>query len=670
VERSALRLTTEAPDDAYAWKMMGAALLIQKKPALRPLQRAAELMPDDAEVLSHLGAVLKDLGRLHDAIRSLRRALEIDPDQAATHNCMGAVLRQLGQLDDAAISYRSALAIKPDYAEAHSNLGSVLKALGRLDEAVVCYRQALAISPEFAEAHNNLAVALRTLGQIDEAVLSYRRALEIKPDYAVAHNNLGAALKARGSHQEALLSLQRALVIRPQYVEALSNLGLTFQELGRHDDAIRAYRQALSIQPEHPETRSNLLFCLTHSSAISADDLFAEHCQFGTRFDLGTLATSAWQSDATSAERKLRIGFVSADFRTHPVMVLFEPILKHLAGNSQLSLHAYSNHTIDDDVTRQLRQQFAQWELIVGLNDVELAEKIRRDQIDILIDLSGHTAHNRLLTFARKPAPVQASWIGYPGTTGLKSMDYYFADHALIPDENFSRQFVEKIVYLPAGATFLPSPEAPPVNVLPALSNGYLTFGSFNRLSKLSPLVIACWARLLRAVPDSRMVIGALPLDAISTVTDWFRAEAIAPERLHFFPRCDMKSYLGLYHQVDLCLDAFPYNGATTSGHALWMGVPTLTMAGETAASRAGATFLNHAGLEGFVAHNRDEFLSIGLRWANDLAALTVLRTSLRTQCELSAMCQPELVAEALTRALRTMWRRHCDGLQAQSFDA
>jgi hypothetical protein len=300
-----------------------------------------------------------------------------------------------------------------------------------------------------------------------------------------------------------------------------------------------------------------------------------------------------------------------------------------------------------------------------------LAQQIRADGIDILIDLSGHTRNNRLLTFARKPAPIQASWIGYPGTTGLQAMDYYLADRFLLPPGLFDGQFTEKIVRLPGTAPFCPAQESPPVNALPALTNGCITFGSFNRLNKITRPVVALWSRLMSAVPGSKMLMGAMPEgDDHSGLIDWFAREGIARERLSFHPRSGIAAYLELHHQVDICLDTFPYNGGTTTLHAIWMGVPTLTLAGGTVPARQGAALLGHVGLEEFVAQDAADFVRKGLRWTGDVAALAELRSGLRERFAHSALGRPELIAAGLESALRTMWQRWCAGLPPESFDA
>jgi predicted O-linked N-acetylglucosamine transferase (SPINDLY family) len=426
----------------------------------------------------------------------------------------------------------------------------------------------------------------------------------------------------------------------------------------------------LKFKPDYAVAFSNLLFCLSQNATVDAQTLFLEHCRFGERFEAPLRAFWTEHTNSRIPERCLQIGFVSGDLRNHAVASFIEPVLNHLSGYPLLSLHAYANHSIEDSTTQRLRGNFAHWNKIDSLSDAALAEKIRADGIDILIDLSGHANNNRLLTFARKPAPVQISWMGYPCTTGLRAMDYYVADQLFLPRGEFENQFTEKILRLPASAPFLPNTDAPPVNKLPALDSGYVTFGSFNRVSKLSRPVIALWSQLLRALPDSRMVLGGMPEEGkYGMLIEWFAQNGIVRERLDFYSRSDLASYLRLHQQVDICLDTFPYNGGTTSFHALWMGVPTLSLAGKTAAGRSGPAILGNVGLEAFVARDAADFVQKGVSWSGNLTELSEIRAGLRERFASSPRGMPEVIAASLERALRIMWQRWCANLPAESFE-
>ncbi len=666
------KMLEHTPNEAVAHYNLGVTLKEQDRSveAEECYLCALKIKPDFAEAHSNLGVVVMKQGRLSEAEASYRRALEIKPDSAEIHFILGGILADQNRFSEAETALRRALEIKPEFTEACYNLANVLKEQGRLSEAEVCYRRALKSKPDFAEAHNSLGAIFIGQSRFSEAETCFLRALKITPDCSDAHINLGTALHWQGRLIEAEACYRRALKIKPDCVDAHNNLGLALKNQGKLAEAEASYRHVLKLKPDYAEAYSNLLFCLSHNEAVDAQALFVMHCQFGEQYE--TPLRTSWQQhrNARDPERRLQIGFVSADLHNHAITSFFKPLLACLARSPALSLHAYYNYTVEDDVTRHLRGHMEQWHSIVGLSDAAVAQKICEDGIDILIDLSGHTGKNRLLSFAHKPAPVQASWMGYPGTTGLTAMDYYLADRFLLPPGQFDAQFTEKIVRLPANAVFLPQGAAPPVNILPAIANGHLTFGSFNRPSKLSLKVIALWSQLLRALPDARMLLGAMPEDDNNdTLIGWFAQEGIARERLSFHHRSGMQTYLALHHRVDVCLDTFPYAGGTTTLHALWMGVPTLTFARHTMASRQGVAILGHIGLEEFAARDAADFVQKGLFIAGNIPLLANLRSGLRKRFEQSLISQPAVVADGLERALRMMWQRWCAGLPAESFE-
>jgi protein O-GlcNAc transferase len=660
------------PDFAETLCNLGIVLRDQGKldEAAASFHNATAIKPDYVEAHCNLGNLLINQGEHEKAAASFRNVLAIKPDYVEVYNDLGNILKDQGKLEQAVANYRNALAIKPDYAEVHYNLGNALMDQGEHEQAVASYRNALAIRPDYAGAYNGLGNALNDQGKPEQAVASYLNALVIKPDYAEAHYNLANMLRNLGKHEEAIASYHNALAIKPDYADAYNNLGVALQDLGKLDKAIASFRMALGIKPDHIDTYSNLLFGLSHDATIDADTLFAEHCRFGEQFETPLLVDHLQHTNTRNPERTLRIGFVSGDFFNHAVAYFIEPVLAHLSRSPRLSLYAYYNNTLEDAFTQRIQTHFTQWHVIATLSDSALADKIRADSIDILIDLSGHTAKNRLLTFARKPAPVQTSWMGYAGTTGLMAMDYYLIDRFSLPSEQFDRQFTEKIVRLAVNPAFLPAEGAPSVNALPALRNGYMTFGSFNRLSKLSPSVIALWSQLLQAMPDSKMMLGGMPEEGkYNELIGWFEQEGIMRERLSFHTHCGIDAYLGLHHQVDICLDTFPYNGGTTTFHALWMGIPTLTLAGSTPAGRSGVSILCQAGLEAFVALDNADFVQKGLSWADNHAILSDIRKGLRKRFTMSAMGQPAVVAAGIERAWRIMWQQWCAGLPAESFE-
>ncbi|TXI79518.1 MAG: tetratricopeptide repeat protein [Dechloromonas sp.] len=551
-------------------------------------------------------------------------------------------------------------------------LGAMLYPLGHNNEALVAMQVAARLLPDDAETQKNFGVMLGFENDLSGAEQRFRRALEIDPGYADAHAGLGGVLSLQGRDAEAEASFRAALTFSPGHADAEAGLAPVLDAKGENDLALSLYRSALKKKPtQEAAIFSNMLFSLSHNTNVDAAALFAEHCRFAEKYEAPYRASWPRHSNSRDPHRCLQVGLVSGDFYNHAVASFIEPILAELHKQSatRLELHAYYNHFVEDDVTKRLRSYMSHWSVVNKLTDAALSQKILDDKIDILIDLSGHTARNRLLTFALKPAPVQVSWIGYPGTTGLQAMDYYLADRHLLPQGCFDDQFTEKLAYLPAVAPFLPFTAAPAVNDLPARKVGHITFGSFNRANKINAETIAMWSQLLRELPEARMLLGGLPPEYNSDgLIEEFVREGIDRERLWTFERSDMLTYLSLHHHVDICLDTYPYSGATTTFHALWMGVPTLTICGATAAGRSSVAILSGVRLEAFVADNKDDFIQKGVFWASNLHPLAGIRQVLRKRFAASAAGQPKLVAAGLERTLRSMWQRFCKG-ESVSFE-
>lgn len=636
--------------------------------AIASFRRALELNPGLAVAHNNLGLALKDNGQSEQALVSFRDAIANDPDFVEAHFNLANLLKDLGTPDLSLASYRKVLKLKPDHALAHYNLGHALQQTGKLNDAVEYFKNALHLAPEFAQAHFALGNAWQDLGELTSAEQSYRRCIKANPEFAGAHNNLGNVLEKSRRTTEATQCYLNALAIDSSMAVTHNNLACsqTFTDL---ESALSGFRRALEIKPDYVGAHNNLLFNLVHSEASTAESLFIEHTRFGTQFEAPL--REHWPKHANTRDplRRLKVGFVSADFCGHAVAHFFEPVITELAKFATYSLYAYHNGAIVDDVTQRLRKHFACWNTVFALTDEALAQKIVDDGIDILIDLSGHTGNNRLLTFARKPAPVQLSWIGHPSTTGLRAIDYFLTDRHLTPPGIFDNQFTEKLVYLPVVAPFLLFDDAPPVNPLPALSNGYLTFGSFHKLSKLNRAVVALWSKLLKALPDSRICLGNMPAPGeFNPLIDWFVQEGIARDRLNIYPRSDIQSYLELHQKIDICLDTFPFSGYTVTHLALLMGVPTLSLPGKTPATRQGLVALAHVGLEDFAASSAEDFIQKGASWATDLASLARLRAGMRRRIAESPDRQPEFVVGAVARAFRIMWERWCAHQPAESF--
>jgi protein O-GlcNAc transferase len=632
--------------------------------AVASYRRELETNPFSVDAHTNLGNALKNLGQLDAAVASYRSALEINPDFAVAHYNLAVVLRDLGQIDDAMAHYGRALDIHPEFAEAHCNLGNVLKDLGRLEDAVTSYRRALEIRASFAEAHYNLGTVLNELGRPADAAASFRRAVELRPDFAEAHSNLGTALHDLGRLDDAVLSYWRALEINDDYQEAHFNLGSALQDLGQFDTAAASYRRVLEINPEFGTAQSNLLFMHNYIADQDSQTLLAEARRFGELAARQARPFTAW-SNAPEADRCLRVGLVSGDLRDHPVGYFAEGVLASLSqeASGRLELFAYPTHFCADAVAERIKASCSGWRSLVGVSDERAAQYIREGSIDILIDLSGHTAHNRLPLFAWKPAPVQVSWLGYFATTGIAAMDYLIADHWTLPASE-EANFTEKIWRLPeTRLCFTPPNEDVNVTPLCALSNGYVTFASFNHLSKMNDDVVGLWARVLEAVPRSRLLLKAKQFTEVSVrqrVIERFAAHGVDTNRLIVEVPVSRGAYLAAYQQVDIALDPFPYPGGTTTVEALWMGVPVLTLTGDRFLSRQGVGLLMNVGLPEWVAVSPDDYVARAVSHGKDLNGLAELRGGLRKQAMESPIFDTCRFAHHFEVALREMWRRWC----------
>lgn len=639
--------------------------------ALADYRKMQATLPRDAQVHYTIGYTLCLSDKTDDAEAAFRLAIELKPDHFHALKDYAALLLDRGQYDEAATHYRAASLLVRDDATIACNLGAALQAAGELEQALAAYQRMLELLPDSAIAHNNIGSILQNQGHIELAQQSFVRALAIEPNFADALSNMGVCLLGLGRLDESLDYTRRAIEHNPAHLQARTNITSVLFKLGRNEEVIEQCRLALQVNPDWKHIYSNLLFSLAHSEQIAPEAVFSEHLRYAEQFEQPQRAIWRQHDNVRDSQRRLRIGFVSADLYNHVVASFITPIFEHLRHAPGLELRVYANSLHDDASSRQLKKMVTSWQQVERLTDEEFNKLIISDSIDILIDLSGHTGGNRLSALAGKPAPLQVSWIGYPMTTGLQAMDYYLSDRYFSPPGMFDAQFTEKLVRLPASAPFLPPAEAPDINPAPALANGYITFGSFNRPSKISRKVIARWAKLLRILPDARMVMAGMTEDGITeTLRNWFADDGIAGDRLDFHRHTHTTAYLKLHEQVDICLDTSPYTGGTTTLYALWMGVPTLTMTTPTLPGRVGATIMLQAGLAEFVAIDEDDFIEKGIALAGNSEHLNSIRRQARARISNSAMGQPALIAAGLDHALRNMWQRWCVGLPPISFDS
>jgi predicted O-linked N-acetylglucosamine transferase (SPINDLY family) len=615
-----------------------------------------------ASALHLLGLIAARTGRDDLAVHYLDAAVRLRPDFADAHNVLGIVLVRQRKPAEAVASFRRALAARPDFAIAQSNLGNALREQGELNLAAASFREAVRLEPNLAEAHNNLGSILQQQGRFEEAEACLRQALRLKPDSAEIAYNLGIVLWERQEIEEAIACNQRAVGLKPDHAEAHAHLGNGLMDRGQLDDAIAEYRVALRLKPDAAQIHSNLVRILHYHPGYDPPAI-AEECQ---RWDARHAEPLAKEirphANLPDPERRLRIGYISPDFRDHVDSFFTVPLLSN-HDHGRFEVFCYAQVVRPDALTDRLRGDADVWRDIVGLSDQRVAELVRGDRIDILVDLKLHTANNRLLVFARKPAPVQVTWLGYPGTTGLSAMDYRLTDPYLDPPGLFDAFYSEESLRLPD--TFWcydPLTDQPTAGALPALESGAITFGCLNAISKVNDGCLALWARVLQAVPGSRLLLQAPQGPARDKVLAGLQRGGIAAARVRFADRLPRPEYLKLYHQIDLCLDPLPYNGHTTSLDAFWMGVPTLTMPGCTAAGRAGWSQLCNLGLKELAAETPEQFVALAVQVASDLPRLRELRGSLRQRMEQSPLMDAGRFARNVESAYREVWRRWCEG--------
>jgi len=687
-----------SPPSAWARSTFSAAARYAQQRALPEARQLLisilEREPQHTDSMYLLASVVAQEGDFDLGEQLLRQALSIAPRKGLYWVLLGNLLQRRDRLADSETCYQNAVAVEgPNYTDALYNWANTCERLGRNRDALALLERVLKLVPAHLEARNNLANLLRSagrpeqalahlrkanrqqphaiaillnlgntyasLGRHEEALGCFDKAIALSPNTAVLYNNRGNSLRGLKRNTEALASFCNAIGHEPMRAEFWINRGAALQVLGRMEEALASFEQAIAYAPDNPVAHGSALFSLHYDPRRSPMDLLAEHRLWGQRHADALARTSPLPNEA-SPHRPLRIGFVSADFRTHPVSFFCEGLFAH---HEREAYHftAYSAVFSPDAWTNRLRPLVEDWVDVAALTDLELARRIEADQIDILIDLAGHTAANRLLAFARKPAPVQISWMGYFNTTGLAAMDYLLVDSVLAP-ESEPAPFVEQPLRLPGGYLAYRGPQdAPEPHRVPGQP---LTFGCFNTSSKITANVIALWARILEAEPGSRLLLRNATFDdplAREQYIQAFAAAGIAAERVELRGGAPHLELLATYADIDVALDPFPYNGGTTTCEALWMGVPVVTLAGDRFVSRVGASILTAAGHPEWICHQPDEYVERALALGRDPALRAALRLDLRNQLCSSTLGDTEAFTRRFEHALRSVWHRWCE---------
>jgi len=611
----------------------------------------------------NLGNLCQQQGRRDEAVDAFRRAVELNPGNTASRLSLASVLQSLGRSDAAIAEFEAVHRTSSQTPQAHLALGAGLQGSGNYEAAVANYRRAIEIDPYYADAYYNLGTALHALERDAEAVDAYTEAIRHSPGMTLAWSNLANVLVGLVRPDQAACAARQAKLLQPRSGSVMGNLAAALQLQGDMPGAIDAYRQAAELSQSGAGNHSNLIYTLNFHPDYDDQKLFDEHLDWARRHAEPLTAAAAPHDNDRDPARRLKVGYVSAHFRHHAVAFFAEPLLLN-HDPAQVELACYAAVAHPDETTERFRRRSDIWRNITKLEPAEIAEQIRGDQIDILVDLDGHIGGNRLLAFAHKPAPVQVTYLGYQNTTGMSAMDYRLTDAHADPPGVTDRWYAEKLVRLPRSFfCYAPPERSPEVNELPALRGEYITLASLNHIHKITPRALRTWAEILRRVPKSRlMILAYTPGVFEANVQAVLAEEGIDAGRVEVVNKRPRYEYLEMHGQIDLALDTFPFNGHTTVCDALWMGVPSIMLEGSRYASRFGGSTLLGVGLAELIAHSVEQYVELAVGLAQDTQRLAELRRTLRERLATSGLVDGPAFARDVEAAYRQMWQSWCAG--------
>jgi protein O-GlcNAc transferase len=680
------------PTYVLGWRLLGLSLLKTGKitDSLEAMKRVIELEPGDAASHSNIGLIFKILGRYKESESSYLQAIRLKPDSAEPYSNLANLLFELNRFPEAEAACRTAIRLNPNFVQAHINMGNLLaeskfidKAInhfcialrldpqcpealanlgvveakmGMVPQAADSLLKATLLKPDYAEAHNNLGNVLFDLGRLSEAEASYRTAISLKPDFGEAYSNLGNAFKRMFRLVDARQSYQEAIRLKPDFCQAYINFGNVLQEYTDFPGAEAMYRHALRLNPELMEAYSNLLFLVNYDPRRSESEIFDEYHKFGEFVSARYSKSFKHKDDRFVKDRKIRIGYSSADFKGHACRFFIEPLLRH-HDKEKFELYAYSNVRVADSHTERIKQYFDYWIDVFALSDEHMARRIYDDGIDILVDFSGHTEGNRLLVFAMRPAPIQVTYPAGTGyTSGLKEIDYFLGNKYVTP-VGCDRFYSEKVWRLPGVLScYDPSSDAfPTENSLPFLKNGFITFGCLARPVRMNDEVLLSWKEILTRVPGSRLRLDQKIFSDLQTKNIFLSKMKLLGMSIEQIDLVNSQPHWIGYHEIDISLDCFPHNAGTTTLESLWMGVPVITKTSSLSIGRIGDSVLSQLGLEEWVAKTREEYIEKAVSLSGQIQKLTFMRKSLRSSIKQSALMKYEIFTKEIERAFQEM---------------
>ena len=618
--------------------------------------------PNSSILFNIRGAILASKNVLDEAIINYKKSIEINANYAQAYNNLGIAFHKLNKIDTAIKNYKKALSLKKDFAVALNNLGNAYIDFDKPKDSLQYFNKALKFSPSYAEAYNGLGVANEKLGNKNDALKNYQKATEIKPDYAEAYNSLGTLYSNLSKFDESLSNYKKAIQLKTNYEKAYNNLGNLLSNLGKFDEATNAYKQAIKIKPDYPKAYSNLLFNLIYKNDFDLNYYLSEAKKF--RLNCKTIKKLKFTYKYETNPKKLRVGFVSADFGNHPGGYFTLGLLRELR-KKNFELVAYPTIERKDELSHHFKPLFSKWRLIKKKDDENVVKQIINDGIHILIDLQGHSAKNRLPIFIYKPAPVQVTWLGQ-GSTGISEIDYFIGSNYITPKDE-EKHYVEKVLRLPEiSQCFTPPDFDLKIENLPAIKNNFITFGCVNKLAKVNDDVIALWSKILLSVPNSKLLLKNKLLNSkeiIDTTIQRFKKQNVKKEQLILEGESKTrKELLNIYNKIDIALDPFPFQGNTTSIEAVWMGVPIITLKGNRYISHFGESINSNLNMSNWIAENCEDYILKAKKFSSDINELSKIRTSLRQSCLQSPVFDSKRFSKHFDQMLWKIWKDFDNG--------